>query len=132
MTTLKKLPQFLTVTFGVCVVWHSTAILAADCGLPPEEPVIPDGTRISFDQLRRSSEAVRVFIESAGNYLVCVLQNRDDEMAPLDYEQQAAWLQRIEALTEARNTIADRFNGQVAAFQTANPEEYPIDKHDRQ
>jgi len=99
---------------------------AEDCGLPPEEPVIGDGASLSFEELRQTHDAVNRFIAAAGSYLVCASVNREALLGLRDYEQQAAWLQEFERLQDSRRTIADRFNAQVAAFQMAHEQEFPL------
>lgn len=120
----QRLGTLLAMTIGVGT---APAVYGADCGFPPQEPMLPDGSTATLAELQQANLLVRDFIEIAGNYLVCASNNRDIELAPLDIEQQAAWHQQFEALVEARETIARRFNLQVAAFQIANNDAYPLD-----
>jgi hypothetical protein len=102
--------------------------LAACCVTPafacenPTVAVVPDGTKATMDQLLEAQAQVKTYMAAMEEYIACL----DDavtaagEEAPAEFK--AMMVNRHNIAVGEMEAVAARFNDQVKAYKTANPE----------
>ena len=92
---------------------------AANCSIP-EEPVIPEGGNSSEQEMVAAQGAMKAFIADGETYIECLKNaeaNSDEELSP---EYQASMVASHNAMVDAMQGIADKFNVAVRAYKAAN------------
>ena len=104
----------------------NTLAQGENCGEPPVSPELVDGASASMEELVANSEQVKAFIEQADGYLDCRESAMpSDEYKALSRSDQKEYREASKRVLDARNDIGEAFNGQVAAYQAANPPANP-------
>jgi hypothetical protein len=100
----------------------SSAAFAADCSRPPE-PGVPDGSTASQEQMIKSQQEVKQFIEETDAFTQCLAQEEatakadaDKAGKPLSGEQQNVFIDRHNAAVDSMHNVADSFNTQLRTF----------------
>lgn len=104
----------------------NTLAQGENCGEPPVLPELVEGASASMEELVANSEQVKGFIEQADEYLDCRESAiPTDEYKALSRSAKKGYRDDNKRVLEARNDIGEAFNGEVAAYQAANPPANP-------
>ena len=83
--------------------------LAAHC-LVPEEPVTPNGIRATEQEMIAAQGAMKAFIADGESYIECLNKAEADNDEELTPEYKASLVASHNAMVDAMQGIADRFN----------------------
>jgi hypothetical protein len=115
--------MFRTAAMTVILGLAGSTALAGDCGEPPAEPAIVDGSEATMDEMVANSEEVKGYIKEADAYLDCREgQVKTEAFKEKSDEDKVKWMQKNKKVLDERNGIGDKFNDQVAEYKKANPQ----------
>ena len=84
-----------------------------DC-VPPETPVVPDGTTAAVAEIKAAADAVRAFVASGEEYTACLDRH---EAALADGEELSD--EDANVYVQAHNTMVDAMQKTAADFNTS-------------
>lgn len=120
---MKRSKQLFIGCITILAGCATSSFSLADCGEKPIIPELPDGKTATMDMLVETSNAVKTFISSADTYLDCGEKEvLTDEFKALETMVQEERKKELRDLLKERNSIAEDFNNEVAAYKKAHPE----------
>ena len=93
--------------------------LTASCNIS-EEPIIPDGSGATEQQMVAAQSAMKAFIADGETYIECLKKVEADSDEELSPEYKASLVTSHNAMVDAMQEIADQFNAAVRAYKAAN------------
>ncbi len=91
----------------------------ASCNVP-EEPTIPNGKGTSEQEMIAAQGAMKGFIADGETYIECLTEAEASGGEELSAEYRASLVASHNAMVDAMQGIADRFNTAVRAYKASN------------
>ena len=86
-----------------------------DCS-PPEPPAIPDGSKLETPEMKQTVSVVKAYLKQGEDYLACLTEvesSWDDEATE---DQRKALTRNHNAMVDAMQVAAERFNAELAKY----------------
>lgn len=97
----------------------AAAPVFADCPVPDNNVVIPNGTTATRDEMLAAQKALKAYNDAVANYGTCLQQDVEAKIAAGGNKEKltAAMAKRNDAEVDKVQALADRWKVELAAFK---------------